>query len=98
MSSHPGSEERRSFTGKTWSRKPRKSVLLQDLIARRLITLSGIGGIVAVSLVGLFLVWVVLPLLMPTKLSDQRDLPVVAAAGRSARVAGDVHGHVVQGG
>jgi phosphate transport system permease protein len=72
-------EKRRSITGRSWSRKPRKSVLLQDVIARRLITLSGIGGIVAVSLVGLFLVWVVLPLLVPTKLDNRRDLPAVAA-------------------
>jgi phosphate transport system permease protein len=72
-------EQRRSFTGKTWSRKPRKSVLLQDGIARRLITLSGIGGIVAVSMVGLFLVWVVLPLLLPTSLDEPRDLPMVTA-------------------
>ncbi len=72
-------EKRRSITGKTWSRKPRRSVLLQDVIARRLITLSGIGGIVAVSLVGLFLVWVVLPLLVPTKLDDRRELPALAA-------------------
>jgi phosphate transport system permease protein len=78
MSSNPASGKRRSFTGKSWSRKPRKSVLLQDVIAKRLITLSGIGGIVAVSMVGLFLVWVVLPLLLPTKLSDQRELAAVA--------------------
>jgi phosphate transport system permease protein len=45
-----------------------------------LITLSGIGGIVAVSMVGLFLLWVVLPLLLPTKMGDERSLPLVATA------------------
>jgi len=74
----PNSNERRSITGKTWSRKPRRSVLLQDGIARWLIKLSGIGGIVAVSMVGLFLLWVVLPLLRPTGVGDQRNLPSVA--------------------
>ncbi len=41
-----------------------------DDFARRVITLSGIGSIVAVSLVGLFLVWVVLPLFAPTGLEE----------------------------
>ncbi len=39
-----------------------------DSLARRVITASGIGSIVAVSLVGLFLVWVVVPLLAPTSI------------------------------
>ncbi len=60
-----------SFTGRRHSRKPRRAVLLADRFARRLITTSGIGGIVAVSLVGLFLVWVALPLLRPTHLAPE---------------------------
>jgi phosphate transport system permease protein len=82
MNKAAGPTERRSITGKTWSRKPRRSVLLVDDLARRLITLSGIGGILAVSMVGLFLVWVALPLILPTGLADQKNLPaVVPAAG-----------------
>ncbi|MEN8006629.1 MAG: ABC transporter permease subunit [Candidatus Krumholzibacteriota bacterium] len=84
----PKPEDRRSITGKTWSRKPRRSVLLQDGIARRLITLSGIGGIVAVSMVGLFLLWVVLPLLLPTSLGDKRELPRVAEPGPGSGTPG----------
>ena len=64
----PSQDTGRTFTGRRTSRKPRRSVLLADRLARRLITASGIGGIVAVSLVGLFLVWVVLPLLRPARL------------------------------
>lgn len=64
-------DEARSFTGRRYSRKPRPAVLLADRFARRLITTSGIGGIVAVSLVGLFLVWVVLPLLRPARLEPE---------------------------
>ena len=41
-----------SFTGLQFSRKASRSVLLADRIAQRVITLSGIGAIVAVSLVG----------------------------------------------
>ncbi len=87
MKSNSETEERRTVTGRSWSRKPRKSVLLQDVFARRLITLSGIGGIVAVSMVGLFLVWVVLPLLLPTRMGEGRDLPVVAEAESGSRVS-----------
>jgi phosphate transport system permease protein len=60
-----------SFTGRRYSRKPRTSVLLADRVARRLITTSGIGGIAAVSLVGLFLVWVAFPLLRPARLEPE---------------------------
>ena len=73
----------RTITGRRYSRKPRRTVLWVDDLARRLITLSGIGSIVAVSLVGLFLVWVVLPLLLPSKFEKSRELPAATAgAGR----------------
>jgi len=61
---------RKSFTGVTFQRKPRKTVRWVDDFARRLITASGIGSIIAVSLVGLFLVWVVLPLFTQTGLEE----------------------------
>ena len=75
MNQDNGSAPKRSFTGLTFSRKPRRTVLLVDRLAERLITLSGIGGIAAVSLVGLFLLWVVLPLLLPTSVDRTEDLP-----------------------
>jgi phosphate transport system permease protein len=74
--------DRKSITGLSFSRKPRRSVMWVDDLARRLITLSGIGSIVAVSLVGLFLVWVVLPLFTSTGL-EQMASPVFPAAGQS---------------
>jgi len=43
-------------------------VLLADRAARILITLGGLGTIIAVSLVCVFLVWVVIPLLLPESL------------------------------
>jgi len=69
-----------SFTGRRFGRKARKSVMFTDTLARRLITASGIGSIVAVSLVGLFLVWVVLPLFTSTGL-EETSSPVRASAG-----------------
>ena len=68
MSTNTTRNAGRSCTGRTFSRKPRASVLFVDNLARRVITAAGIGSIVAVSLVGLFLVWVVLPLLAPTSI------------------------------
>ncbi|MCB1183053.1 ABC transporter permease subunit [bacterium] len=82
-----------SITGRRYSRKPRRAVLFRDALARRLITLSGIGSIVAVSMVGLFLVWVVLPLLMPAQIAEDRPLPTDVGAGGSAFVAGAVDGY-----
>jgi phosphate transport system permease protein len=75
-----------SFTGRRYSRKPRTAVLIADRFARRLITASGIGGIVAVSLVGLFLVWVVLPLLRPVRLAPEAAT-AAATAGRDVATA-----------
>jgi ABC-type uncharacterized transport system permease subunit len=66
MSENGNSTDQSTITGRRYSRKPRKSVMFTDTLARRLITLSGIGAMVAVSLVGLFLVYVVLPLFTPT--------------------------------
>jgi phosphate transport system permease protein len=79
MSQTSDSQTPGSFTGRRFSRKPRKSVMFTDTLARRLITLSGIGSIVAVSLVGLFLVYVVLPLFTPTGL-EQASGPVASAS------------------
>ena len=71
---------RKSFTGVTFERKPRKTVMWVDDFARRLITASGIGSIIAVSLVGLFLVWVVLPLFTQTDLKEAGPLRPASTA------------------
>jgi len=59
---------RKSFTGRRIRRQPRRSVMIADVLARRLITLSGVGSIVAVFLVGLFLVYVAFPLFVPAEI------------------------------
>lgn len=77
---------RQSFTGLKFSRKPARRILLADRWAGRIITASGIGGILAVSLVGLFLLWVALPLLLPTHVERQSVLPVPSGGPTEAHV------------
>ena len=60
-------EKTTSFTGRKRYLKNRRSVKLADRIAQSLITVGGIGTILAISTVGLFLFWVVLPLFLPAK-------------------------------
>jgi phosphate transport system permease protein len=86
MNQNPG-DPVGSFTGRRTSRKPRTAVLLADRIARRLITTSGIGGIAAVSLVGLFLVWVAVPLLRPARLEPEATGVAVSGPVTAAAVA-----------
>jgi len=86
MNSESKTQPRKSITGLQFSRKASRSVMLADTVAKRLITLSGIGAIVAVSLVGLFLAWVVLPLFTPTGL-DPIDGPAGVQAEGAATPA-----------
>ncbi|HEX5139060.1 MAG TPA: ABC transporter permease subunit [Planctomycetota bacterium] len=60
-----------------------------ERLSRYLITAGGLGTIVAVSLVLVFLVWVVVPLFLPAK-SEER--PPVAAAGSWAKAAPEAIG------
>lgn len=62
-----------SFTGRKRSRKTRRSVVLIDRFAKSLITFGGIGTILSVLGVALFLVWVVLPLFLSAETSDLRS-------------------------
>ena len=54
-----------SFTGRARRRKTDWKVLAADRAARAAITFGGVGTIVAVCLVCVFLVWVVIPLFLP---------------------------------
>ncbi len=93
-------QSRHSFTGRTVSRKPAPRILLADRWAGWVITASGIGGILAVSLVGLFLLWVALPLLLPTKVELQNKMlpPGGSNTGSQTRIraqAMDTYGSMV---
>jgi phosphate transport system permease protein len=66
----------RSFTGRRRQRQTRLSVRIADKAARSIITVGGIGTIVAVSTVFLFLFWVVWPLFLPASVSGYRRATV----------------------
>ncbi len=63
-------ESKGSFTGRTRQRQTRRSVLWADRIAGALISIGGIGTIIAVLGVMMFLVWVVVPLFLPARVDQ----------------------------
>ena len=81
-----------AFSGRTRSRAPKKSVLVVDRIARWTITLGGIGSIAAVSLVGLFLFYVVVPLFLPSSTEPASTLPAAPDAALPVHAAVDEYG------
>lgn len=69
---------KKGFTGYQRQRTTRRSVRLAERVARTLISIGGIGTIVAVSAVFIFLSWVVVPLFTPEKVTVSGRIPVVA--------------------
>jgi len=67
---------------RTRSRSTRRSVIVTNALARLLITLGGVGTIVAVLGVCVFLVYVVVPLFMPGSI-DSPNATTIAASGDS---------------
>lgn len=63
-----------SFTGRNRRRRTSRAVRIGDALARGLITVGGIGTIVAVCTVCLYLAWVVLPLFAPARVVSTKDL------------------------
>ena len=72
--------DRGSFTGYRRARTPTRSVVVKDRLARFFITVEGVGSIVAVSLVGLFLVYVVIPLFKPPEMRSENTFDRQGAA------------------
>lgn len=67
---------RSSFTGRTRKRATSWSTRLTDTLAQLLITVGGIGTIVAVILVCVFLIWVVVPLFERATVTEKPILKV----------------------
>src|SRR3569623_93768 len=65
----------KSFTGRTRRRNTRWRVRATDKLAHGLIVGGGIGTIVAVSMVCVFLLWVVLPLFQPATVEGIETMP-----------------------
>ncbi len=66
--------ERSGFTGRQRRKTTKRRVVFADMAARLVISLGGIGTIVAVLLVAVFLIWVVLPLFEPAEITEKRSL------------------------
>jgi phosphate transport system permease protein len=77
-----------TFTGRARRRATRPWVKAGDGIARAVITLGGIGTIVAVLLVAVFLLAVALPLFRPARLTAERGSGDVAGGVVGAGAAG----------
>lgn len=80
--------ERRSFTGVARRRKTSWSVAAGDRFAKGLITIGGMGTIVAVLLVLAYLVSVVLPLFAPAKVQTEQQVPGALKAGAAPLAIG----------
>ncbi len=88
----PSPQDKAGFIGRRRSRKTRPSLIIADRIAQGLITLGGIGTILAVALVCVFLVSVVVPLFWPGSLSASRSLKLAGKADvRPLHVGTDEH-------
>src|SRR5690242_5910436 len=64
-----------SFTSRGRRRTTKWVVRVNDRLARIVIAVGGIGTIVSVSLVAVFLVWVVVPLFFPATVNHPNSLP-----------------------
>src|SRR6516164_1930816 len=79
----------RSYTGYSRQRKTRRLVRLGEILSRTLITVGGIGTIVAVAMVCVFLVWVVFPLFQGAAVRQENSFPSLVEAQRPLRGAID---------
>jgi len=77
----------KKFTGRRRTRTTRKGVKWVDRGARLLITAGGIGAVLAILLVGVFLLSVVWPLFRPARFTAQRDA-ITATVSAGTRLLG----------
>ena len=78
-----------TFTGRSRRRKTHPWVKAGDSLARAVITLGGIGTILAVLTVAVFLLAVALPLFRPARLTSERAPTVMAAPAASSSKGGE---------
>ena len=78
-----------TFTGRQRHRQTRRSVRIVDRTVRTLIAIGGIGTVIAVTTVCIFLVWVVVPLFLPAKLGEPRELSIAPTISEAIHVEVD---------
>ncbi len=71
------------FTGRARAKRTRASVKLMDVVSRLLITIGGLGTLITVSTVFLFLLWVAAPLLSRARIENPHSYNVSGATGVS---------------
>lgn len=81
----------RSFTGRRRDRKTHWSVAFADRVAGTLIAAGGIGIIIAVLGVSLFLLWVVIPLFLPASTTERQEPAVPPPPAEILHAALDDH-------
>ncbi len=69
----------KSFTGRARRKKTHWSVRLSDRLSKSLITVGGIGTILAVSTVFFYLLYVTIPLFRPARIDGSETLNRPAA-------------------
>src|ERR1700756_4148490 len=80
---------RQSFIGHVRRRKTSRLVRVGETLSRLFITVGGIGTIVAVGTVCVFLIWMVYPLFLPASVKEVERFPLSAPAARPLRTALD---------
>jgi len=78
-----------SFTGRVRRHQTRWSVRLGEILSRLFITVGGIGTIIAVALVSVFLAWVVVPLFLSASATKTEASPLPGKAEQSLRMGVD---------
>jgi len=86
LDTSPAMPPQATFTGRARRRTTHPWVKAGDRLARAIITLGGIGTILAVLMVAVFLLSVALPLFRPARIAAERSFPVRKQPG--AAVAG----------
>lgn len=83
MSDQNPSKDATPFSGRARTRVTRPGVRLSNSAARLIITFGGIATILAVSLVCVFLVWVVVPLFLPPNVEPAGRFPAPVASSNN---------------
>lgn len=79
-----------SFTGRGRRRRTRRSVLVAERAARFLISVGGLGTILAVTLILAFLLWVVAPLFRGADFDERGERALAGAGPSGAPIAAGV--------
>src|SRR6267142_1034318 len=82
-------DARQSFTGHSRRRKTSPLVRFGEVVSRLLITVGGIGTIIAVGMVCVFLVYVVYPLYLRASVRETESFPLSWKAARPLRTGVD---------